>query len=185
LSGSRAADVLVDDGGERGLGHGADDALLLLAALEDEHGGDAADAVGGGHVGAVVRVHLAALDLAGVVLGQLVDHRRDHPARPAPRRPELHQHRRLARHHHPVPVLLVRHQHFVDGVLGLADVPRPPRGDAADGQRRGGGPLGRREAAADGEPVLAAGGGGVQRPRSEARLQGHRWRLTRRAERLW
>jgi len=76
---------------------------------------------------------------------------------------------------------------FVDGVLGLADMPRPARGDAADGQRRddrgGGGPLRRQNqvtaaaaaAADDEEPAVLAtsGRGGVQRPRSEARLQGH------------
>jgi hypothetical protein len=41
-----------------GLGHCANDGLHLLAVLEDHDGGDAADAVLGGHAGALVRVQL-------------------------------------------------------------------------------------------------------------------------------
>jgi hypothetical protein len=101
---SAGADVLVYERGERGDGDGADGAVLLLAALEDEDGGDAVDTALGRHVGALVHVHLAALDLAGVHLGQLVDHRSDHLVGPAPGRPELQQHRRVAPHHHLLPV---------------------------------------------------------------------------------
>jgi hypothetical protein len=96
---SAGADVLVDERGERGDGDDADEALLP-AALEDEDGGDATDTALGRHVEALVRVHLAALDLVGIHLGQLVDHRSDHPAGPTAGRPELHQHRRVSPHHH-------------------------------------------------------------------------------------
>jgi hypothetical protein len=67
---------------------------------------------------------------------------------------------------------------FVQGVAGLADEAWPPHGD---GQRRrdddDGGSLGRRckgtSAAAGEELVLVPATRGVQRPRSEARLEGH------------
>ena len=42
----------------------------------------------------LVHVDLDHLEPAGVLLGQLLEDRADEPARPAPRRPEVHHHRR-------------------------------------------------------------------------------------------
>jgi hypothetical protein len=51
----------------------ADLHTLLLAALEDHDGGDAPDAVFSCHLGGVVDVELADLDLAGIFVGELFD----------------------------------------------------------------------------------------------------------------
>lgn len=56
---------IIFDGSRHGrLGHNADQALLLLAFLEEESGWDASDPVLGGYVGEVINVGLVASDLA-------------------------------------------------------------------------------------------------------------------------
>lgn len=85
---------------ERLLGHGPDDGVLLLAVLEEEDRGDAADAVAGGDVGALVRVELEAIELPRVRRRYVGDYGVDHPARPAPRRPEGHDHQLVAAPQH-------------------------------------------------------------------------------------
>eukprot|EP00955_Chlamydomonas_euryale_P021918 231191-Chlamydomonas_euryale.AAC.9 len=87
-----AARVLLNRLRKRRLWHCADDSVHLLAALEDHHSGDRANAVIGGNVGGLVGVELDALELALVLLAELVDERSNHAAWPAPRRPEIHQH---------------------------------------------------------------------------------------------
>src|SRR5262249_40559689 len=82
----------VDDLDEVPLRLEPDDALLrLVAAFEDEHLRDAGDAVLHSEVGVVVGVELTDLDLAGELVGELVDRGRQRPARPAPGRPKVHQ----------------------------------------------------------------------------------------------
>src|SRR3954464_1439510 len=58
----------------------ADELLRDLAVLEEDHGRDRADAVLHRHLAVAVGVDLADLDLAGVLGGDLVDRRREHPA---------------------------------------------------------------------------------------------------------
>ena len=74
-----------DDGG---LGLHADDAVDLASVLEHEQRGDVAHAEARGRGRAVARSSCD-LDAAGQFGGDLIDDRRDHPARPAPRRPHV------------------------------------------------------------------------------------------------
>src|SRR5690606_8734636 len=71
---------------------GADHDLDGLRVLEQDHRRDAhhTELLVDGHV--VVDVELADLDLALVLLGQLLDDGADHAARPAPGRPEVDEH---------------------------------------------------------------------------------------------
>src|SRR6185436_16316435 len=62
---------------------GADDAVDLAAALEEQQRGDVHDAVLRGDARVVVDVELAELDLALVGGGELFNDRRDQPARTA------------------------------------------------------------------------------------------------------
>src|SRR6266850_956265 len=75
-----------------GLGLHVHDTVDLAAAPQHEQRGNAArvEARGGGRV--LVDVELADLHAAGELSGQLLDHRREHPAGPAPRRPQVEQH---------------------------------------------------------------------------------------------
>src|SRR5579884_25903 len=75
------------------LRHVADDPLDQLSAPEDPERRDAHDAVPGGDGAVLVDVDLRDLEPPLVLLGELLDDRGDHPARTAPRRPEVHQHR--------------------------------------------------------------------------------------------
>src|SRR5690606_6270648 len=61
----------------------------LLAAPEDLEGGDAGDAVAGGHLRVLVDVELDDADPALVLGGDLVEDRRHLLARAAPLRPEV------------------------------------------------------------------------------------------------
>lgn len=82
--------VLVNGSRQGGLGDSPDDALFLLSVLEKQHGGNAPNPTLRSDVGAVISVELETGNLAGVLPGQFVDHRCDHPAWSAPWRPELH-----------------------------------------------------------------------------------------------
>src|SRR5262245_37689458 len=75
---------------------GADDLLLHLAALEEDQVRDAADAIARRGLRVLVDVHLEDLQLPVVFPRQLLDHRRDRPARSAPRGPEVDQDRKRA-----------------------------------------------------------------------------------------
>src|SRR5579871_3141099 len=70
---------------------GADDRLLRLAVLEQDHGRDREHAVPRRVARVVVDVHLRELD-ALVLLGERFEHRVDGPAGTAPRRPEVDDH---------------------------------------------------------------------------------------------
>src|SRR5436305_10245651 len=70
------------------LRHRADDGPLLHAVLEEDEEGDAHGAVLHGRALVLVDVELADADVAAL-RGELVEHRRDHAARAAPRRPEV------------------------------------------------------------------------------------------------
>jgi len=85
-------DVLVNGLCQRGLGHRPDDGVHLLASLEDHDSGDAPDAVVCGHVWALIRVELDALEFPRVVGGELIDQRSDHAAGPTPGCPEVDEH---------------------------------------------------------------------------------------------
>ena len=61
--------------------------------LKNHERGNAAHAVALGRIRGIVDVQLSDLDRAQVLTGQLLDHRRDLPARSAPGRPKVHQHR--------------------------------------------------------------------------------------------
>ena len=84
---------------EVGLLHEADGLRRHLAVLEEEERGDAVDAVLGGEIRRFVHIHLADLDLPRLLGGDLGDERREHLARSAPRRPEVHQHRFIRLQH--------------------------------------------------------------------------------------
>src|SRR3954447_10521908 len=91
----RSARALGERGLELGLeallGHGALDALGLLAVAEQHHRRDREDLVV--HRGLLVLVDVELDDPQVVALaGDLLEHRRDDPARTAPRRPEVDEH---------------------------------------------------------------------------------------------
>src|SRR5262245_58427875 len=71
----------------------ADDLADRLATLDDEERRDAADPVLHRRLGVVVCVELAELDLARVLVCELLNDRRNHSARTAPGRPEVDQDR--------------------------------------------------------------------------------------------
>src|SRR5438105_9496695 len=70
-----------------------DSPLGRLAVLEDDHGRDRHDPQLHRHRRVLVDVHLHDLDLIAQLAVELLHDRGDHPARPAPRRPEVHEHR--------------------------------------------------------------------------------------------
>src|SRR5579859_6598620 len=71
----------------------SDDAQLGLAILKQDERRDAHDFEASGELQVVVDVDLADAKLSWVVGRDLVKHRRDHLARPAPLRPEVDQNR--------------------------------------------------------------------------------------------
>jgi hypothetical protein len=91
--------LLVDEGGQLRLAHGAHFGGRELAALEDHEGGDTADAELGGDVAVVVHVHLGDLEFAFICGGHFVQDRGNHFAGAAPFGPEV-DHHRLARLEH-------------------------------------------------------------------------------------
>src|SRR5436305_6048371 len=70
------------------LRHRADDGPLLHAVLEEDEERNAHGAVLHGRALVLVDVELADADVAAL-RGELIEHRRDHAARTAPRRPEV------------------------------------------------------------------------------------------------
>src|SRR5690606_33767951 len=85
------SDVALDERGQLGLGEGADLGGFQFAALEQHQGGNAPHAELGGGGGVGIHIDLADLDLAGVLVGELVQQGCDHFARSAPDGPEIHQ----------------------------------------------------------------------------------------------
>src|SRR5690606_2200880 len=77
---------------ERGLRLGAHDLLDDLTVLVDVHRRDLHDAVLLRHLRVLVDVELDDVDLVAVLLGDLLEDRRDHAARAAPLGPEVHEH---------------------------------------------------------------------------------------------
>src|SRR5712691_1192200 len=69
-----------------------DDAIGLAAVLEQDHGRDGADAKtpGGDRIG--VDVKLRDAELLALLVRDVLEDRSDHPARTAPRRPEIDEH---------------------------------------------------------------------------------------------
>mmetsp|Transcript_4228 Transcript_4228/g.26885 ORF Transcript_4228/g.26885 Transcript_4228/m.26885 type:complete len:234 (+) Transcript_4228:1196-1897(+) len=104
----RSVQELVDRASEGRLWHCANDRVQLLPVLEDHDGGDASNAVLRGNAGALVRVQLDAFDLLSVLGRDFVDQRCDHPARAAPRGPEIHQDRHVRFQDDLIPIF-VRH----------------------------------------------------------------------------
>src|SRR5262249_51194374 len=80
---------------------------LLLAALEDEDGGDASDTVLGGHARRLVDVELTDLDLPLELVRELLDDGRELTAGSAPRRREVDEHGDVGLENFGVEVLLV------------------------------------------------------------------------------
>src|SRR3954464_3719908 len=105
----RSARALGERGRELGLdallGHGALDALGLLAVAEEDHRRDRQDLVLGGGLLVVVDVEL---DDAQVVAGagDLLERGSDDAARTAPGSPEVDQHRRVVLQHFSLEVVV-------------------------------------------------------------------------------
>src|SRR2546428_12048783 len=102
-SGSRVQYVLQD-----GLWSRTDDPVDGPALLDEQDRRDRPDAVPARKPGVLVDVDLHQRDPAFRGLGQLLEDRRDRPARPAPLRPEVHHHETLVRDQGLVEVLLSR-----------------------------------------------------------------------------
>src|ERR671939_389327 len=98
-AGRAAADVLVNHARDGLLRGRADHPLLLLAVLEEDERRDALDAVALRDRRVVVHVQLDDRRAARVLLGHGLDRRREHAARRAPLRPEVHQHRPFGLQH--------------------------------------------------------------------------------------
>src|SRR5271169_3773455 len=94
-----AGNVLIERLLDRLFRNVADDLLLHLAVLEDQQGGNAADAVALRRSHVLVHIHLAYLDLAAVRGGDFVHDGRQRLTRTAPSGPEIHHHRLLRLEH--------------------------------------------------------------------------------------
>src|ERR1700731_1668967 len=88
-----ASDRLANPLDQLALGQRADLLGRDLTVLEDDQGRDAAHAVLGGRARVLVDIDLGDGDLAGELLGDLFERRRDHLAGAAPFRPEIYQDR--------------------------------------------------------------------------------------------
>jgi hypothetical protein len=78
--------------GQQPLGwHGPDLTGNLSSTAQQKKGGDALGLEAGGHPRGLVDVDFDGLELPGQLPGYPLNRGRDHPARPAPRRPEVHQ----------------------------------------------------------------------------------------------
>src|SRR5579863_1150897 len=98
---TRLGDVALEDLHDLFFGHGADDLVSHLAALENEERGDAADVELPCCVDVLINVELHHFQLAGVLARDFFDGRCKHMARAAPIGPEVHHHGLiLARVHH-------------------------------------------------------------------------------------
>src|SRR6266508_6427205 len=106
---SRRAEMRVDLLQNALLRHVADEALRLATVLEEDHRRDRADAKA--PRGERIRVHVELGDPHLVVLAcDLFEHRRDHAARTAPRRPEVHQDRAVGLEALLLKVLVANHR---------------------------------------------------------------------------
>src|SRR5215207_5190223 len=85
-------DVLVHDALKGGLAAGADDALDLAAAVEEDERRDALDAEALRHLLVLVHVELDEAHAPLVLLRQRLEGRRERAARRAPLRPEVQHH---------------------------------------------------------------------------------------------
>ena len=79
-----------------------------------------------GDGGVLLGVELAKLPIVAVLIGQTLQDGTDDPARPAPRRPEVHQHRHLAAALDHVHVKVVG----IESAHSSENNPRPRRGDS-------------------------------------------------------
>src|SRR5690606_12277908 len=93
---STRSQVRLDDLQQRALRLGADDLLDDLAVLVEQQRRQAHHAVLVRRLGVGAVVQLRDLDLAGLLLGDLVEHGRDHAARAAPVGPEVAERRGVA-----------------------------------------------------------------------------------------
>src|SRR5215210_4535416 len=87
--------VQLEGGFDHLFGERADDGLGLLARLEERYGRDAGDPEMAGERRLGVNVDLRNLHRTFVLGGDLIHNRGYPPARPTPRRPEVHQDRDL------------------------------------------------------------------------------------------
>ena len=78
------------------LGKGSDELVLHLAVDEELDCRDARDPVLAGDSGVLLGVELAKLPVVAVLIGQSLQDGADDTTRPAPRGPEVHQHRLFA-----------------------------------------------------------------------------------------
>src|SRR5690606_21693169 len=92
-------DVAVNEGGQLRFGKGAHFGRLDIATLEQHQRRNAANAILGGRFLVIVDVELGDLELAGVILGDVVQDRGDHLAGATPFGPVIDQHRGLGLQH--------------------------------------------------------------------------------------
>ena len=92
-----ATEETIDERLDAGLGQRPHEAVYRLAILEGEHRGDRLDAHLARDLRVVVDIELDQFDGALGGANRLLQDRRQLAARTAPRRPEIHQHRNLAR----------------------------------------------------------------------------------------
>ena len=103
---------LADPLADLGFGHGAEEAVHELAAEDRDHHGDALHLQRRAQLGVGVHVDLGQDPLAVRLGGEFLKHRRKLLARPAPFRPQIHDHGRGARTLHDV---------GIEGFLGDLD----------------------------------------------------------------
>src|ERR671931_2379006 len=126
-AGRAAADVLVNHARDGFLRGRADHALLLLAVLEEDERRDALDAVALRDRRVVVHVELDDRGAAGVLLRHGLDRRREHAARRAPLRPEIHEHRPVGFENVRLETAVANVLHVFTHALNLLRLPRTLR----------------------------------------------------------
>lgn len=104
-----------------------DKPLNFPPPLEEDHRRNSADAIFRRGSGIVVRVYLADANPAGEIVRQFLDGRGDHFARPAPRSPEVHQHRVLAAQYFRLKIGVREFQHLPGHVMPLCSQTANPR----------------------------------------------------------
>jgi hypothetical protein len=82
-------DVTLEDLDDLLFGHGADQLVRNLSALENQQRGNAANAEFGGDIHILIDIELYNLDLAGMFASDFFHRRRKHVAGAAPIRPEI------------------------------------------------------------------------------------------------
>src|SRR5919107_2468141 len=125
-AGGRAAalHVLVDHARDGLLRGRADDALLLLAVLEEDESRYALDAVALRDGRVVVHVELDDGRAPLVLLRHGLDRRREHAAGRAPLRPEVHEHRLVRLQNVRLEVVVAHILHVFTHALKSPSVPR-------------------------------------------------------------